>query len=431
MNKRKVYTALFVLTMVVLFLPMLQQRFNWFKFRPLAGVTEQATTPWDRLAENVGFKEAFVRSYNQLMWSLFSESQNKNLSVGKEGWLFNNYVMDHYTGRAAMLFGGNDSIVRRMNEDVLKLLQLQDILKEQGVVFFVCIPPSKDMVCEQYLPNIRPSRIVEHTRPIDYYPPLFDSLGINYIDFSELYMQMKDSVSYPLYYKKSSHWTNLSATYMADTLIRYMEALSGLNMHNVAFGKPYVSWAREPDNDLEWVLNLSKPLNNDTYYYTKVVPDNDSTAVMPHWLVMGDSYFRGWQYNLPWDQLFASHHYWRYNTTVYDDPLHDNTAQVDLLRELLSRDFVTVMFTPCNLYDLNRGFLDKSLAVLNDRVRVAKVHDQMKDLERERYRQGVMMNPEWQQSLKERAAKSGITVEEAIEQDIDWLIMKKNENNNN
>lgn len=428
MKNRWLYTVLLVLTMVALLLPALQQRFQWFKFRPLLGVTEQAATPLDSLTENVGFKEVFVRTYNQLMWSLFSESQNKNLYVGKDRWLFNNYVMDHYTGRATEVFGGDEKVIQRMDEDAERLIQLQGLLEDHGVDFFVCIPPSKDLVCESYLPTVRPSRIRDHVRPIEYYPPLFDSLGIHYIDFSTLFVQMKDTVSYPLYYKTSSHWTNLAASYMSDTLIRYMETLSGTNMHNVTFGEPYKAWAREPDKDLEWVLNLRHPLMEDDYRYVNILPDKDSTAVKPNWLVVGDSYFRGWQYNLPWDQLFESHHYWRYNTTVYDDPLHDNTTQVDLLRELLSRDFVTVMYTPCNIYDLNRDFLTKALQVFDDQERVEKVFHQVNDPERERYRKGVLRNQEWLDSMKEKATKMGVPVEEAIEQDIDWLIMKKKEN---
>ena len=220
---------------------------------------------------------------------------------------------------------------------------------------------------------------------------------------------------------------------MADTLIHYMESLSGLNLHDVSFTEPYVTWAREPDMDLEVVLNLKRPVETNQFSYVDVIVDEDSTAVKPRWLVVGDSYFRGFQYNLPLDRLFRSHPYWRYNTTIYDDPRHDNTAEVDLLRELLSSDIVTVMYTPCNLFDLNRGFLTQSVNCLVDangtpNPRIAKVLSELGDPERERYREGVYRNQEWLESIKEKAERSQITLDEAIERDIDWLLSQRKAN---
>ena len=286
------------------------------------------------------------------------------------------------------------------------------------------------MVCDQYLPKVRDDERLDAVRAIDFYPPLFDSLGIHCLNFSDYFLQIRDTVSYPLYYKSSSHWTNLAATYLADTLIHYMESLSGLNIHDVSFSEPYLSWNREPDNDLETVLNLMYPIETNYYSYVNVTLDDDSTAVRPKWLVVGDSYYRGFQYNLPLDKLFASHHYWRYNSTVYDDPLHDNTTEVDLLRELLSSDIITILYTPCNLFDLNRQFLTQSVSCLCDangvlNPRIDKVLNEINDPVRDRYRQEMFRNQEWLESIREKAKRSEITIEEAMERDIDWLLNQK------
>ncbi len=447
MKQKAFHTVLFGLLLVLLFLSPIQQQFKIFKFKPLAGVMVATERPefqlksfmkgeyqnqLDRyLSENIGFRELFVRNYNQLMWSLFHKSNNETIFVGKDDWLFNDYVMNHYKGKAIYGFAHNEEeMTLNMLADARRLQTLQNVLEKYGVSFFVCIAPSKDMVCEENLPVIKENERESTIRAIDYYPPLFDSLGIHCFNYSDYFMQIRDTVSYPLYYKSSSHWTNLAATYMADTLIRYMELLSGLNLHNVSFSEPYLSWTREPDKDLEVVLNLNRPIETNEYPYVNVIVDDDSTAIKPRWLVVGDSYFRGFQYNLPLDKLFASHHYWRYNTSIFDDPLHDNTSEVDLLRELLTSDIVTVLYTPCNLFDLNRSFLTQSVSCLCDangtpKPRVAKVLSEINDPERERYRQGIYTNIEWFESIKEKAEKSKITVDEAIERDIDWMLNQK------
>lgn len=447
MKQKAFHTVLFGLLLVLLFLSPIQQQFKIFKFKPLAGAMVAAERPkfslksfmkgayqtqLDKyLSENIGFREFFIRNYNQLTWSLFHKSNNETIFVGKDDWLFNDYVMNHYMGKALYGYAQDEGeMTRKMLADARRLQNMQTVLENYGVNLFVCIAPSKDMVCEENLPMIKENERETTIRAIDFYPPLFDSLGIHYLNFSDYFIQIRDTVSYPLYYKSSSHWTNLAATYMADTLIRYMELLSGLNLHNVSFSEPYLSWTREPDKDLEVVLNLNRPIETNEYPYVNVIVDDDSTAIKPRWLVVGDSYFRGFQYNLPLDKLFASHHYWRYNTSIFDDPLHDNTSEVDLLRELLTSDIVTVLYTPCNLFDLNRQFLTNSIACLCDangmpNPRVAKVLSEINDPERERYRQEMLRNQEWLESIKEKAKRSNISLEEAMERDIDWLLSQK------
>ena len=450
MRRQTLHIVLSLLTLALLFSSSVQQRFSLFKFKPLAGVIVSTEPPELRmktfmtgeyqkqldayLAEHLGFREVLIRNYNQLVWSLFHQTTNEFITIGKDGWLFNEYVMSHYLGQSLYSYAHDEGeMTRKMLADARRLKTMQTMLEQYDVHCFVCIAPAKDMVCDRYLPEVKENEQLATIRAIDFYPPLFDSLGIHYLDFSDYFLQIRDTVSYPLYYKSSSHWTNLAATYMADTLIHYMESLSGLNLHDVSFTEPYVTWAREPDMDLEVVLNLKRPVETNQFSYVDVIVDEDSTAVKPRWLVVGDSYFRGFQYNLPLDRLFRSHPYWRYNTTIYDDPRHDNTAEVDLLRELLSSDIVTVMYTPCNLFDLNRGFLTQSVNCLVDangipNPRIAKVLSELGDPERERYREGVYRNQEWLESIKEKAERSQITLDEAIERDIDWLLSQRKAN---
>ena len=163
------------------------------------------------------------------------------------------------------------------------------------------------------------------------------------------------------------------------------------------------------------MLNLLWPIETDQYHYVDVTFDDDTTAVRPKWLVIGDSYYWEWQYGLPLDQLFESHHYWYYNNSVFNDPLHSNVNEVDLLRELLSTDVVMLLYSPSNLYELNRGFLTNSLFAFyyEEGVVEGKI---------EKIKQDIRNTPEWYASIEEKALADGRDVELALEENAKYLL---------
>lgn len=433
MKSKVLYNTLLALTVVILVLPAVQQHTKWFKLKPLHGVTVATAQPElsvnsfmsgeyqqqeeQYLAENLGFRELLVRCYNQFSWSLFRLPQNKRVFVGSDRWLFSDILTRHHDGQLVYDYGeNNEEVVRRMRASAVMLYQLQEVLREQGVSFFVCLPPSKDRICEAYMDKRervydRPSGVVA----IDFFPPLFDSLGINYLDLSAYYMKIKDTVSYPLYLKSSFHWSQQSACYVADTLVRYMEALSGFNMHNLNYSEPYLAKTRYPDADLEELMNLLWPVGSNENYYVDVTVDDDTAAVRPKWLVVGDSYYWLWQYGLPLDQMFDSHHYWYYNNTVFNDSLHSNVDEVDMIRELLTTDVVMLLYSPSNLFDLNRGFLTNAL--------LAFYYEQgVVDAKVEQIKREIRNSPEWFASIEKQALAEGKDVGSVLEGNARYML---------
>lgn len=510
MKHKALYITLFALIVAALALPAVQQHGKLFKFLPLYGATEVTEKPEftfkgfmsgayqaqedQYLSENIGFREPMIRCYNQLVWSLFHKTQNKTIFINDDNWIFNDYTIKHFYGQSVYDFGeSSEAVLQKMQNDAIMVYQLQEVLKEYGIAFFVCLAPGKDLVCAEHVPVVKGFTRPPGIRAIDHYPTMFDSLGINYLDFSKHYMEIKDTVSYPLYLKSSSHWSNQAAVFAADSLFRYMEELSGINMHNLVIGDAYIDKTHFLDSDLEDVMNLLWPIETGENEYNHFSIDHDTTAIKPKLFTVGDSYYKGFIYNLPLDQFFETHHYWYYNKIVHDDPLHTNVDEVDIVRELLSSDMVMLMYTSCNLFDLNRQFLTRALfnlyyedgvveakleeikrgikntpdwfagieqdalkrgedveQVLDGNARyllygspglyfdefnqvevpscrnsrIAKVLPQVKDRKREKYRQQMLMNKEWLASIREKAKASNISVEEAIERDLDWIFSK-------
>lgn len=484
MRRKGFYTVLFVVTVLLLAFPAVQQHVKLFKFKPLSGAVVAMESPqlsfrsfmdgsYQRqedqyLTEHIGFREPFVRCYNQLCWFLFRKVQNETIFVNDDNWIFNNYTVKHYYGQSVYDFvDSNESAVKKMRRDAIMLYQLQSLLDEHGVSFFVCLAPGKDVVYGEHVPKVKGFKRPPGILAIDYYPPLFDSLGINYLNFSDYYLDIKDTSPYPLYLKSSSHWSNEAAVFAADTLFRYIEDLCGLNMHNLCFGDRYLDKTHFLDSDLEDIMNLIWPIESGMNYYTRVAVDDDSLAVKPRLFTVGDSYFKGFYYNLPMDQLFESYHFWYYNSSVLYDPLHDQVSQADVLREMLSSDVVMLMYSPCNLFDLNREFLTNALfnfyyddttvkakleeLMLGDLTeadaryllyyapgyyfpefneakvascrtsRLDRVLAQIHDPWRIRFRREMMNDPQWLESEKKKAEMWKVTIDEAIERDIDYI----------
>lgn len=432
MKRKGLYIILLVLTMALLLLPALQKRSNWFKQKPLNGVTvavEQPGLNWHTfingsfqqqeeqyLSEHLGFRESLIRLYNQVTWSLFRSCPNSDIWVGHDNWIFNKYMIRHRDGQTLYEFGeNNEKVMDMMNHNALMLIQLQELLEEYGVTLFVCLAPGKDVICGEHMPPPQSYDRPSGVKAFEFLPPIFDSLGVNYLNFNSYYLQIKDTVSYPLYLKSSFHWSNLAACYAADTLIHYMEAVSGKNLHNLIFSEPYQAVTRDPDGDLEQLMNLFWSLEGNEGTYVDVSTDDDSTAMKPRWLIVGDSYFWQWQYNLPWDGLVESNHYWYYNNTVFNDPDHDNVSQVDMLNELLTSDFVMLLYSPMNVYELNRRFLTQALICFY--FEEGKVQEQL-----EKIKQDIRNVPEWYANIEQQAQANGQEVEAALNDNASYML---------
>ena len=437
MKHKVLHFVLLALTFAILVLPAIQQHTQWLEMKPLNGVTVATAQPklsvkafmtgeYQRqeeqyLSENIGFREPLTRLYNQMAWSLFRAPQNKTIFVNDDNWIFNDFTIKHYYGQSMYDFmDSNESAIQKMHSDALMIYKLQNILQSYGITFFVCLAPGKDMVCAEHVPEVK-----GFTRPpgilaIDYYPPMFDSLGINYIDFVNYYEEIKDTAPYPLYLKSSSHWSNQAAVYAADSLFRYMEQLRGINIHDLIIGEEYLDKTHFLDADLEDVMNLLWPIGSGENYYNRLSVDNDTTADKPWLLTVGDSYYKGFMYNLNMDSFFGYHPYWYYNKIVHDDPIHDNVGQVDLLRELLLSDVVMLIYSPCNLFDLNRRFLTQALFSLmyEDGVAEARI---------EKIVQDIRNTPEWYGKIEKNAVQNGHDVDKELRDNANYMLYRSPE----
>ncbi len=376
--KDLLYKILFFSTIAILLLFLVQTVTPIVGFEPLNGVTEKLEKPeptfqnyadgsWQQFIdaycnEHFGFREPLIRYYNQYLWSCFKETNNATVLRGKDNWLFEEiYVKDHY--ESLMYNYTNDTAEMRkiFETEVLRLWKVQELLKEHNIHIFVNITPRKDVIFPEYLPENRSYLHPEGLRAYDYYKKRFDELGVNYIDNVALFKKIKNNVDYPLFPKTGTHWSNIASVYVFDSILRYMEVLGNQSLRNLEISKKYTAPTRKPDDDLEQLLNLARPIPSAPNYYVDVKVIDDSTAAKPYFIVIGDSYHWNFVYNIPLLDIFRKVPYWYYNYIIYGDEENTATLDLDLEKELMRTDYIMLNYGTTSLYGLGSCFLPRAL----------------------------------------------------------------------
>lgn len=378
--KNKLTYILCFLTLGIFIMIYVQDRTHVFKFKKLNGVYYEPKDAKltldnfkhgqfqqnveDNIRYNFGFREVLIPFYNQYIWDFYHKSSNYTVKVGKDDWLFGWDDMTNYYQGAKYKFTDNQRLIKeKLDLEASRLCKVQHILDEYGIFLFVSLLPSKAFVFPEYLPE-NPDTIRETFHAIYYYPHVFDSLGINYINVEKIFEDQKGKVDYPLFPKTGTHWSHIAAEHAFDTIMRYIEHTSQYKLFHYTFGEVYTSEPKYPDTDLEDILNLMRPIKPNTHYYSDVTVRYEGNAKMPTFLVIGDSFFWNISGSVPLGNIFQRYQYWYYNSSVYYNDPYTNTSQVDYLSEILHSDIINLSYSPRQLYLFSNNFLPKALLYL-------------------------------------------------------------------
>lgn len=374
---------LLVLTVFLLFASAIERETGFFKFKELNGVTETASKPklafssfysgaYQRdievyLKQDYGFREPLTRLYNQVLWSLFryaKVAEDWRIIITPDNWIFEPWtVEEYYQSRAYKYTQDSVEMAQVFEAEAQRLQQLQEALEPYGTRLFVALLPGKEQICAEHMPENPRYFKEKKLTAYGFYSKRLKELGVNHVDLAEWFMQMKDSVNYPLYPQTGTHWSNLAAIHAADTLVRYMEWLSDSNMVNIRAGSTFRR-TMKPDSDLESLMNLIWPIQKAPNYLAVACYDKDTTAWLPHLLTIGDSYY--WNilnFTPVWD-VFDSVPYWYYFSTAYFNGPEESVSKKDVLKEVLSADFVMLSYSTVSLYEMSNGFSQRLLREL-------------------------------------------------------------------
>jgi hypothetical protein len=386
--------VLFIVLMVLLFLPMLQAHVLHIPLKPLNGVTIETEKPEFNLdcyrsgdyakqeeayvSENFGFREPVIRLYNQYLWSCYRKTYAHDVVAGKRGWLYTpESVRDYYGTEMLRWQPSPESAQRNFDREIRYMNHVRKILKENDVELLAFIAPEKSFLYPEYLPEREHD--ITTFNACAYFLKKFDETGFPCIDMTRWFEQMKDTVAYPLIPQTGGHWV-FPAVYAADSLFRFMGDLKGIKLPKLRIGTLHEATEHGADNDLERLLNLSFPIWH-RYGFSptaEVTVENGPKSVKPKVLFIGNSFMWGITNQVPMREVFDDVEFWYYFSTAYTgNPLEPTRPVVEynMLEKLLDFDYIVWFTTGNQLNKGTNGFANSAILTLGveDSIRRAYI----------------------------------------------------------
>jgi len=369
--------------MVLLFLPMLQGRFQWIPLKPLNGVVEEVEKPEFSLesyqsgdyakqieaylSAHFGFRESVIRQYNQYLWSCYRKTYAHDVVAGKKGWLFIPESVRDYYGKELLRWQPSVEEARQNFDLEIKHLDwVRRILKENGVELMAFMAPEKGFLYPEYLPDAERDTATFNARK--YFEEKLAETDFPCIEMTRWFMQMKDTIDYPLMPQTGAHWV-FPAVYAADSLLRYMETLNGWSLPKFNIGILHESESHGADNDLEQLLNLALPIWHRFGFAptAEVMVKHDATTVKPRVLFIGNSFMWGITKHVPLHEVFDNVEFWYYySTAYYGDSLQETipVVELNLLEKFLDFDYIVWFTTGNQMCKGTGGFANTTLLAL-------------------------------------------------------------------
>lgn len=362
--------------------------------------------------ENFGFRSSFVRINNQIDYTLFKKPHARGVVVGKDEYLFEKGYILSYQGQN---FIGRDSVEYRVN----RIQEIYEDLKKHQTELLIIIAPGKGFFYPEFIPDslVQP----RDTTNYEVFIETLKNSGISYIDFNELFLQMKDTATIVIYPKTGIHWSQGIVPYVADSIIKKVEYLLHEDLANISWTRtPNVSYADKQDADIEKGLNLIFPLKVPPMNYPNIQWEKKEGKSNPKMIAIADSFW--WQlFNMGISKnSFDDAKFWYYYQQIFPDSFENPSFVDDIyaLKELHEADLVILLATESNLHRFPFGFEDilYQPAPLPDsvfQIRIIELSNKIKN------------DPKWFESVKNKAEDRGISVDSMLYLDAKFILKQK------
>lgn len=354
-----------------------------------------------------GGRDWYVRSYNQVDFSLFKKANARYVVVGKNNCLYESGYLDAYAGKDFV----GDSLIQR---NVDRLRMVQEAMLKQGKLLLPVIAPGK----ASYYPEYIPKRYAQKFGPTNYdsYRRHMENTSLIYIDFRKWFLANKSKSPYPLYPLSGIHWSNYGAVLSFDSIMKVTSHALQVNTPRIAISS--IKWEEQlqyPDNDIAEGLNLLYPLKNKALAYPNyLVFDADSANL--NVITIADSF---WWYlystGLP-QTCFKNHSFWYYNELQYpeSDKQETNVKNINYFEQLRNADVVMVLYNESNLHRFSDGAIEMCYETFCKPSAEKERMQQMKEK--------MCADAKWYQQIKAKAVLKQITVDSMLSIDAKYML---------
>jgi hypothetical protein len=433
MENKKIKDSLFLLLLLLLISPIIEQAFNIVKVKALAGAIEEVQdasfTPalwFDKsyqeqkeryLNQHFGFRNICIRVNNQLAFSFWHEARANGVIIGKDNYMYEENYIKAYFGED---FVGESKI----NDKVKEIKFLQDTLKKLNIDLILIFAAGKGTFYPEFIPEKFQTKRNETN--LEFYLKRCKELGINFIDFNTYFVNNKNKSPYPLYPQYGIHWSSYGWTLAADSIIKFIENLKQIDIPDMTWHEvDYTSELRDNDNDIVEGMNLLFIPPTFKMGYPKLIFEANSNKRQPHVLAIADSYY--WQIfnaGIP-KNILNNGRFWFYNKQIYPDSYEKplEVSQINLKSEIEKQDVVLILGTDATLPQFGWGFIESAYKIYFESKIPSNIPNEQKI---KGYEYAIRNTPDWLKQVQEKAIKKSITLDSMIRLDAIW--MTENEN---
>ena len=423
----KIPDYLFILLMILLFAPLLQSNLNVIKTNKLYGHIKEVQNStigykgWmsgdyqsqkeEYLKNNFGFRNWAIRLDHQWAYSAFRKPKAWAV-IGKESYLYEPMYIDERKGWGYL---GNENIGRLAK----KIKAVEDTLNALGKAFFFVITPSKADYFPEYIWE-------KDQRKKDNVPTNYGTLKkemirneVTFLDFNKWFLEMKDTIQYPLFPKTGIHYSDYGAAISANRIIKEIERQLDKDLPEFEWDEcnctPSLS---RSDRDLENILNLIFRIPNHEMCYPKHYV-KEKGKYKPRSITISDSFF--WQMMSMGisEKIFNEGQFWLYNRDVH--PGGRAFSEMDMNAELEKAEVVFIMETPGTMKNHLNSFVNvlydfyfkKEISYKNESKEVVDIIERIK------------ADDAWLKAVKEKANSIGSPLNEVLINDAKFLLKEK------
>lgn len=371
--------------------------------------------------KSTGFREFYSRCYNQMEYDCFGKYANPNIVEGKNHELFLIGHIDDVTGKLLQSkYGTVEAAKSDAQQNIRETLTLMDTLRKHGTEFLFVVCPNKPAVYPEYLPEVYQDSLSDFCLA-DYYVQLFKENGIPHIDFYQYFKSQKETFPYPMYTRTGSHWASSTMPFVCDSFYRKLEELSGCQLPSINYIDPNLgSRYTEQDGELEHSLDLLFPLTKPEVPRPVFTLQDTVGKSRPNLVVVGDGYFVTLEKTC-FLEAFNSWNYLKYNDYVVSSNPDYSWKFFRYLPEapqiLENADFVVAVYTSNYLYDYMNGFARTAIELYQKDF---CDEDEIRAVE-----ESIKANPDWLRLIEQQAKERGITVEENLRINAQYVIDSK------
>ncbi len=361
----------FLFIILIITAPSIQRVYPFIADEPLHGVFVPAVKPvfskqtflsgayqpkFNKYTEeNIGFRCHLVRLKNQMTYSLFNFVNPKGVVIGKNQYLYEPGYILEFTGKS---FKGKEYWA----EKAKMIKAVQEALQEHGVGFLVVIAPGKATFFPEFIPDrFQPAR--KYITNTNTAPGYLKAQGVNFINFDDYFLSMKDTSQYPLYAQCGIHWSDYGAVVAIDSIVHYIEKLKARKMIEIEIdGFEITDELRSTDYDIGHLLNLFTTLSHYKMAYPKFSFHSSPDVFKPKIITVADSYysnifFQGLTFN-----VYFTDRFWYYFNKEFtkEKPGGVELNKANLKNDILSQDVIVVFCTDANFDRLGFGFIEEA-----------------------------------------------------------------------